>query len=130
MNNEARESAVSEIIGVILIVALTVILAAIIGAYAFGWVQGVPMSRMVVVTADQPDATHMYVTYRGGPDHASLESLTITWPDGTKLQVPNPTIGSVFNKPTSTGITPLPDHVVVTGHFKNNMDQVVLDAMV
>ena len=130
MNNKAKESAVSEIIGVILIVALTVILAAIIGAYAFGWVQGVPMSRMVVVTVDQPDATHMYVTYRGGPDHSLLEALTIRWADGTTTHVPNPKIGAVYHKPTTTGITPMPDHVVVTGHFKNNMDQVVLDTMV
>jgi len=130
MNNEAKESAVSEVIGVVLIVALTVILAAIIASYAFGMMQGVPMSRTVIVTVDQPDGSHMYVTYRGGPDHALLTSLTILWPDGTTLEVPNPMIGGVYNKPNSAGVTPGKDHIVVTGHFKNNMDQVVLDTMV
>lgn len=130
MHTEANESAVSEIIGVILIVALTVIMAAIIAAYAFGWVQGVPLSRTVVVTADQPDGSHMFVTYRGGPDHASLESLTIHWPDGTSQAVTSPHIGQVIDKAGTAGITAGRDHIVVTGHFKNNASQVILDTFV
>jgi hypothetical protein len=130
MHTEANESAVSQVIGVILIVALTVIMAAIIAAYAFGWVQTVPYSRMVIVTVDQPDPTHMFVTYRGGPDHASLQSLTIHWPDGTTLPIPSPEIGKVYNKPDSNGVTAGGDHVIVTGHFQGNVDQVVLDTFI
>jgi hypothetical protein len=130
MHDTGQESAVSEIIGVILIVALTVILGAIIAAYAFGWAQGIPITRLVSVTVDQPDASHMFVTYRGGQDHASLTAITILWPDGTSQKFSNPQIGTVYNKPDSTGITAGKDHVVVTGHFQGNVDQVVLDAMI
>jgi len=134
MHTEANESAVSEVIGVILIVALTVIMAAIIAAYAFGWIQTVPLSRTVVITADQPGATVMYLTYRGGPDHASLESLTIQWPDGTTRQtITGPKIGEVYNAINGAGaknITAGRDRIVVTGHFKGNVDQVVLDTWI
>jgi archaeal type IV pilus assembly protein PilA len=134
MKKEAKESAVSEVIGVILIVALTVILAAIIGAYAFGWMQGIPMSRTVVLTADQPDASNLYITYRGGPDYAILTSITIMWPDGvTRQTVTNPKIGEIFYATNGAGpknVTSGNDHVVVTGHFMGNYDQVVLDTLV
>ena len=134
MVNKAKESAVSEVIGVILIVAITVIMAAIIAAYAFGMVQGVPLTRSVIVTVVQSDPSHISVTYRGGPDNALLESLTIIWPDGTKQIITSPKIGSVFIAANSgfgpKNVTQGSDHIVVTGHFRNNMDQVVLDTMV
>jgi archaeal type IV pilus assembly protein PilA len=133
MLNPENESAVSEVIGVILIVALTVIMAAIIAAYVFGMMEGVPQSRTVVATVDQPDGSHMYVTYRGGPDHAMLSSLTIMWPSGTQQTIVSPKIGDVYaatNIGAVPNVTPGRDHVVVTGHFKNNMAQVILDAFV
>ena len=83
MDNEAKESAVSEVVGIILMVALTVFMAAIIAAYASGMMQGVPLTRSVIVTVAQSDPSHISVTYRGGPDNALLEILTIIWPDGT-----------------------------------------------
>jgi hypothetical protein len=129
MKNEAKESAVSEVLGVILIVALTVIMAAIIAAFVFGLMQGIPMSRTVVVTVDQPDSSHMYVTYRGGPDHTLLKSLTIMWPSGVLQTVTSPEIGKAYTVP-NPGATPGIDHIVVTGHFQNNFDQVVLDTYV
>jgi FlaG/FlaF family flagellin (archaellin) len=133
MNNEAKESAVSEVVGVILMVALTVIMAAIIAAYASGMMQGIPLTRSVIVTVEQPDPSHISVTYRGGPDNALLESLTITWPDGTEQPV-SPKIGAVYTATNGISgpmnITPGSDHIVVTGHFRNNIDQVVLDTMV
>jgi len=134
MHARANESAVSEVIGVILIVALTVIMAAIIAAYAFGWIQTVPLSRTVVLTADQPNSNTMYITYRGGQDHANLESITILWPDGTTRQtVTSPKIGDIYYAVNGAGpknITPGRDRIVVTGRFHGNMDQVVLDTWV
>ena len=133
MSEKNNESAVSESIGVILAVALTVILAAIVAAYMFGMLNGVPLSRIIAVTAMQTDSTHIIVTYRGGPDAALLSNLSINWPDGTRQLVNFPKIGDVY---TATNIGPVPnvtagkDHVVVAALWQNNMSQVVLDTYV
>jgi len=65
MNNKAKESAVSEAVGVILMVAITVIMATIIAAYASGMMQGIQLTRSVIVTVEQSDPSHISVTYRG-----------------------------------------------------------------
>ena len=135
MNNEAKESAVSEVVGIILMVALTVFMAAIIAAYASGMMQGIPLTRSVIVTVEQSDPSHISVTYRGGPDNALLESLTIKWPDGTTEQtITSPTVGNKFIV-TNIGFGPKnvtsgSDRIMVIGHFRNNIDQIVLDTMV
>ena len=134
MENEAKESAVSEVVGVILMVALTVFMAAIIAAYASGMMQGIPLTRSVIVTVEQSDPSHISVTYRGGPDNALLESLTIKWPDGTEQTITSPMVGNVFIA-TNIGFGPKnvtsgSDRIMVIGHFRNNIDQIVLDTMV
>jgi len=134
MNNKAKESAVSEAVGVILMVAITVIMATIIAAYASGMMQGIQLTRSVIVTVEQSDPSHISVTYRGGLDNALLESLTIKWPDGTEQTITSPKIGNVFIA-TNIGfgpknVTPGSDRIMVIGHFNNNKDQIVLDTMV
>ena len=129
MSEKNNESAVSESIGVILAVALTVILAAIVAAYMFGMLNGVPLSRIIAVTAMQTDPSHISVTYRGGPDAASLANLSITWPDGTNQLVNFPKIGDIYTA-TGANVTAGKDHVVVAALWQNNMSQVVLDTYV
>jgi archaeal type IV pilus assembly protein PilA len=125
------ESAVSESVGVILIVAVTVILAAVIAAYSFGLVQDIHVERNLVITADQVSPTEIIVTYRGGgSDTTLLTALMITWPDGTLDTVSNPQVGDVYHSPTSIGITPGGDHVIVVGHFTDGKDQVLLNAFI
>lgn len=126
MSLEINESAVSESIGVILMVALTVVMGAIIAVNMFGMVQGIPQTRTIVVTVDQqPDGTHL-LTYRGGPDQFLLNSLTIVWPDGTEESW-SPMIG--YQTPLKN-VTAGKNHVLVTGHFQNNINQVVLDTWI
>ena len=116
-------------------VAITVIMATIIAAYASGMMQGIPLTRSVIVTVEQSDPSHISVTYRGGPDNALLESLTIKWPDGTTEQtITSPTVGNKFIV-TNIGFGPKnvtsgSDRIMVIGHFRNNIDQIVLDTMV
>jgi FlaG/FlaF family flagellin (archaellin) len=134
MNNKAKESAVSEVIGVVLIVALTVIMAGIIAAYMFGMLNaGISETRMIAVTAQQVSPSVIQVTYRGGTDAKSLENLTITWPSGAQELIDSPKIGDVY-RATNFGppynATPDKDRVVVTGNFIHGVSQIVLDTNV
>jgi hypothetical protein len=133
MRKSENESAVSEVIGVVLIVAITVILASIIAAYTFGMMSEVPLTRTIAVTATQTDQNMILVTYRGGPDQAILSNLSIIWPDNTHQLVDFPKVGDVY-KATNIGSTPNAtpgkDHVVVTAIFKNNVQQVALESFV
>lgn len=133
MHNKEKESAVSEVIGVILVVGLTVIMAAIIAAYLFGMMNGIPLSRTVSVTVQQTTLSSIEVTYRGGPDQGSLQNLSIFWPSGTRERIDFPRVGQVY-RATNVGVplnvTAGKDHVVVTAFFPNNASQVVLDTFV
>jgi len=135
MYNDAKESAVSEVIGVILVVALTVIMAAIIGAYMFGMMDSTGFTPHILsVTAHQASPSLIEVRYLGGPDYKSLENLTINWPSGARELIPFPKIGDVYkarNYGVPLNVTPGDyDHIIVVGHFSMGASQVVLDTRV
>jgi len=95
MNNEAKESAVSEIIGVILMVALIVIMAAIVGAYMFGAMDTRYLAPHILsFSAQQVSPSVIEVRYLGGPAQKNLENLTIVWPSGAREFVSLPKIGT------------------------------------
>ena len=71
------EDAVSSVIGVILAVAITVTLAAVFGSFVFGVGSAIKKQNTVLATASQPSADTIMVTYYGGPDHDSVESITV-----------------------------------------------------
>jgi archaeal type IV pilus assembly protein PilA len=129
MMRRERESAVSEIIATVLIVALTVILAAIIGALLLGTMNGVDPTYAIALTASQPDSGHIIIVYDGGPDQKILSNLSIQWPTGTPQQIPLPKVGDAYIY-TGSGITAGQDHVVVSATFANKRQQVVLDTYV
>jgi archaeal type IV pilus assembly protein PilA len=145
MIKENPESAVSEVIGIVLVVALTVIMAALVAAYLFGMLNGISPTRTVAVTVDQPDTSHIIVTYRGGPDAGSFSYGTVSITDvaGTVVAAANcansthaaTTIlgGKIGSTVTCTGTTDQfagKEHVVVAARFSNNVNQVVLDTLV
>ena len=134
MDNKAKESAVSEVVGVILVVALTVIMAAIIGAYMIGMMDSSGLSsHIVTLTAKQISPSTIEVTYRGGSDQKSLESITIVWPSGVQEFVLSPKVGDVYqatNFAPPYNVTSGKDRVYVIGHFAMNASQVILEAWV
>ena len=133
MPQKENESGVSEIIGVILIVSLTVILTAIVAADMLGMLNGILPFHTIAVTADQPDSSHILVTYRGGADQKSLANLTIFWPSGVNQRINFPRVGDVYtatNYAAPFNVTPGKDHVMVSATFANNMSQIVLDTYV
>ena len=68
---KGSEDAVSPVIGVILMVAITVILAAVIAAFVFGMAGNVSKTRSVAVTATE-QGTNITVTNNGGPDYSGF----------------------------------------------------------
>ena len=135
-----KDDAVSPVIGVILMVAITVILAAVIAAFVFGMAGNVQKQRNIAATAAQ-DGTNMVVTYNGGPDDSALQTLKFQFLDnGTVFYVSTatggltstagtvkPGVGAVFKTGGATGDR---DHVVVTAQFVDSTNQVILDTYV
>lgn len=141
MNFKQNEEAVSPVIGVILMVAITVILAAVIAAFVFGMTGNVQTQKNVAVGLQKTGAD-LQVTIQGGADVANLEYLMVTV--GTATHYTNPTgftidagtatsradankfkVGNVFvaSGMSTTGQT----HVVVAGHFSDGQDQMLVD---
>jgi len=127
------EDAVSPVIGVILMVAITVILAAVIGAFVFGMGGSVSKTYTVGVTAAQSNSTAVSFTFQGGPDASEVDYLNSTVTNGaTGLEVTGgvPPEVAVGNTWTSGGGSNERDHVIVTATFLDGSVQVVLDTYV
>jgi archaeal flagellin N-terminal-like domain len=133
MKNE--EDAVSPVIGVILMVAITVILAAVIAAFVFGMGSGVQKTKNVAVTAAQISETTVQITLQGGADFDQMTWLSgnVT-PSGqtadpcTALSGAQLYVGAIMTC-TSDGLGGS-DHVVVNALFNDGTAQVLLDTYV
>ena len=122
------ERAVSPVIGVILMVAITVILAAVIGAFVFGMGGSLKNTYSVAATASQTTSSAVDVTFQGGPDADLVTKLNINV-NGTTGESPydDPTTGSTWRVTDDDGnVTAGRDHVVVTAEFADGTQQVVL----
>ena len=153
MKFRENEDAVSPVIGVILMVAITVILAAVIAAFVFGMAGNIQTTKNVAATATQQGDDKIVVTYHGGADAASVSWLLVTAPNstvyytkdvkGTLEEVTASELDGVANAPSVGASLVLNrddgddygdwsgrDHVVVTVHFEDGADQVILDTYV
>ena len=135
-----RKDAVSPVIGVILMVAITVILAAVIAAFVFGMAGNIQKTRLVAATARQTGTT-VTVTWQGGQDNNLVSGYTITVANQngvrqivnssgstTWLGVDGNTVGQTTTIPgvASSGN----DEVMVVTTFNDGSQQVVLDTNV
>jgi flagellin-like protein len=132
MMNFKNEEAVSPVIGVILMVAITVILAAVIAAFVFGMTDSFTPQKEVTVTATQgvhEGAAVMTVKLFGGKDVGFLaeEPFTVYINGGT---VEEPADGGLTKSVGSSARYSLDDGqntVTVVAHFSDGTEQVVLD---
>ncbi len=121
------EKGVSPVIGVILMVAITVILAAVIASFVFGFGSSVTRTYTVAFTATQPNNTSVWITFQGGPDvnfvetcQAYLDGSSNGQPSWNKNQVGE----SKLVKVTTGNIT---DKIItVKCRFVGGQEQVVL----
>jgi len=124
MKFSKNEEAVSPVIGVILMVAITVILAAVIAAFVFGMAGNVSKTRVVAATAAQ-QGNSIIVTYNGGQDAAQVSSMAAYINTSVSVVLPN-IVGSSVKGDGGTG----QDHVTVTATFTDGSQQVILDTYV
>src|SRR5512136_2908815 len=91
-----NDEAVSPVIGVILMVAITVILAAVIAAFVFGMAGNISKTKNVAATAQQQGATTIDITYQGGQDSMDVSYLYWNVNNGGETgTVTNPEVGVV-----------------------------------
>lgn len=136
MNFKQNEEAVSPVIGVILMVAITVILAAVIAAFVFGMAGNVQTTKTVAATA-QLSGNYVVVTYQGGPDHADVESVTCLVADGNEAALLiDATDGTILAADLNVGqkwfvesadVSTGNALVTVSAKFNDGTEQVILD---
>jgi archaeal type IV pilus assembly protein PilA len=126
---KGSEDAVSPVIGVILMVAITVILAAVIAAFVFGMAGNVSKTRNIALTAQKVGSGSIIITNNGGADSGdvSLFGVSINGADAGTLTSLISTVGSTQ---TFGGTSGTKDHVIVTATFNDGTKQVVLDTNV
>ena len=120
-----NDEAVSPVIGVILMVAITVILAAVIAAFVFGLAGTTGTSKNVGLTVTS-NTTGFSVTVQGGTDLASLNNLTYSV-DGvvndTGIGTGVYKVGEIYSvNEIITG-----KHLILIGRFTDGSTQVLFD---
>ena len=89
-------------------------------------------TKVVAATA-QHSGTHIGVTYQGGPDHASVKSIsfTLNGDDATEVSETHPSVGYTKTWGTVDGVAGgTTNHVVGVAEFEDGTQQVVLDTYV
>jgi flagellin-like protein len=125
MTMKRNDDAVSPVIGVILMVAITVILAAVIAAFVFGLAGNVQGAKVVGLTVAD-NGTNGIITWQGGADLSSLTNVTYTLDGGDKLgfstNVSYPNVGSTSVMGNITG-----KRTIIIGKFQDGSEQVIFD---
>jgi flagellin-like protein len=124
-----NENAVSPVIGVILMVAITVILAAVIASFVFGMAGHIQKTYITAVTIQQTDATNFTLMNAGGQDVSQLDSLIVSGDlDAAAPHDLGITVGSTKSYKTSpvAGVK----NIIVVGIFKDGSQQVILNGIV
>jgi len=142
MKFRENEDAVSPVIGVILMVAITVILAAVIAAFVFGMGSNVQGQKTVGLTL-QKDGTALQVTVLGGPDLPTLKYLKVSIADtayytaetgqtiatgvSSEVRTDGFKVGEVFKTAAGAMTADGYKRVIVVGHFSDGQDQMLAD---
>jgi len=133
MPNNRNDTAVSEVAGSILMVAVTVILVALIGVTALSFFGNMQPTRIVGVTAVRFNESNVTITYYGSdkPDQLYWLNISINGARSESMgDVEGTTPLGVGNTTTVLALTRGQDHIVVVGSFADSNKQVLLDTFV
>lgn len=131
MPNHPHDTAVSEVMGSILMVAVTVIFAMLIGATVLSLVGSMQQTRVVGVVAVRLNATFVFITYYGSdkPDQVYQLNISVNGMGPTALGSGTTPL-EVGTSTMVCATAPGNDHMAVTGAFSDGIRQVVLNTMV
>jgi flagellin-like protein len=133
MVTRKNDEAVSPVIGVILMVAITVILAAVIAAFVFGMSGNITKTKVVAATVTQSNATAITMTYSGGQDSPTLTGInwTVNGAAGPVMHSGGANTALLVGTSATSGSgTSGQDHVVGTAYFMDGTQQVIIDTYV
>jgi len=109
-----NDEGVSAVIGVILMVAITVILAAVIAAFVFGMVGGVQKKNVPLFTIKKQGDDSIQVTLQDANGASEIKDFAITSPEGSTY---------TYSAAGATSTTPIKVGDVITatntGNFKS-----------
>jgi flagellin-like protein len=120
-----NDEAVSPVIGVILMVAITVILAAVIAAFVFGLAGTSQATKSVGVTASLNGTNYGIITWQGGSDLNKITQWTAKITNGTAVAGGSntPSVGQV----NATNLTIVGERFIITAKFQDGSEQVIFD---
>ncbi len=127
------EKGVSPVIGVILMVAITVILAAVIASFVFGLgskgPKSAPQASLAVVEAKNGSTDYVLIEHQGGEaiDWDELQ-ITIVKSDGTLASFTNATFSERIQSTTNSYFEP-GERVKVSGAFGDEGDYIEVRAI-
>jgi len=151
MVTRKNDEAVSPVIGVILMVAITVILAAVIAAFVFGMSGNISKTKTVAITTQKISSDLITITNNGGQDAGTLKymnattspviasctasgGLSCTQEGSTGMFYvtvsPSIPVGTTMNLKPAAGAYGVRTTVVVVGGFTDGQSQVLLDTAV
>ena len=122
-----NDSGVSPVIGVILMVAATIVIAGVIMAMLGGFAPVEP-TRTVSVTASHTAPNNVTVVFHGGPDGRLVQNINATI-DGDCFGGNITAVGDSITTPNAD-VGPGNDHIVAVARFDDGTYQVVLDVIV
>jgi len=122
-----NDEAVSPVIGVILMVAITVILAAVIAAFVFGMAGNVQSTKIVSLTATKAADGTITVTNMGGADVATLQTFQLTLAGATAAWEDADAPITIGNTNTIAGTANTAERLLIIGKFTDGSTQILLD---
>ncbi len=116
-----NEEAVSPVIATILMVSITIILAAVIAAFVFGMANNLDDGNIVMVKADRINESTIQVMTIGGPGIVNLESIEVS---GDAIGTVGTSIGdkTEFFIPNQTRA-----HIMIIGRFSGDKQRILLN---
>ncbi|MDI6720222.1 MAG: type IV pilin N-terminal domain-containing protein [Methanomicrobiales archaeon] len=126
------EEAVSETVGIILAVAITVMLAAWVAANVYGTAEKTKNTYLVSASAYDDGIGNIVVTYQGGQDHDKLVRLDV-WILNGENQPDNwtwapPEIG--VTRKSNVPPTQKPDRIYIVATFIDGTEILIMDKYV
>jgi len=123
-----NDSAVSEVIGIILIVVIVTVLASLTALFVYGFLQNVDKPYIVDLTVKRINPNTIEILNNGGPDLADLnpiDGFTVTINGNNSTVVSGALTNSVGSSATYTAN--VGSHIIITGSFKDNKKHLLLD---